>query len=630
MIFQHKLSSSELIRSIESVKKRSKAIEKEVKALTKEQIDQLKKNNNYSSDWKKVKAAPSVNIEKIRNNIFSGKVFICSNKGKSSFKELSLEYGIYNSTLQDCVIDKDVLIKDVGLLKNYYTGANTLLMNSMMISADVKTDFGNGRIISVGMETGGRDIASYAELTVEEAQKLALSRNDKEFLKSYDAFISEYKKKIKCEKGIILDSAKVINNKAVINTFIGPHAVVSGCTLVRNCTILSNKEEVSVLEDGVYVKDSIIQWGVEVSSMGIVDNSVLTEHSHVLRHGKVTNSIIGPNSGIAEGEVTSSLLGPFVGFHHQSLMIAALWGEGKGNVGYGANVGSNHTSKAPDQEIFPGEGLFFGLGVNIKFPANFRKAPYTIIATGVRTLPQKVEFPFSLINTPAHILEEVSPAYNEIIPAWILSDNIYTIKRNEGKYIKRNKARRTQFQFEVFRPDIIDLMINARARLEDPKCIIKDIYFDKDIKGLGKNYLFEVNRIKAIDSYTFYIRYYALKGLMKRVREFARTSNNRITWNTIKDSSNEKRWQHEKNILFLEFGEKHNIKNLLDTFLEMETKIALDVSLSKEKDDTRGRKIIDDYDLSHISAKDDAFVRNMYNELDTIKKELAAIKKKVE
>ena len=62
-------------------------------------------------------------------------------------------------------------------------------------------------------------------------------------------------------------------------------------------------------------------------------------------------------------QVTSCLVGPFVGFHHQALLIACFWPSGKGNIGYGANVGSNHTLKAPDQELWPGEGLFFGLGV---------------------------------------------------------------------------------------------------------------------------------------------------------------------------------------------------------------------------------------------------------------------------
>lgn len=60
---------------------------------------------------------------------------------------------------------------------------------------------------------------------------------------------------------------------------------------------------------------------------------------------QVTHSILGPDSGVGSGECHHSLVGPFVGFHHQALLIAAIWPLGRGNVGYGANVGSNHTSR---------------------------------------------------------------------------------------------------------------------------------------------------------------------------------------------------------------------------------------------------------------------------------------------
>ena len=188
----------------------------------------------------------------------------------------------------------------------------------------------------------------------------------------------------------------------------------------------------------------------------------------------MTDSIVGANTGIAEGEVTACLVGPFVGFHHQALLIAAFWPEGKGNVGYGANVGSNHTSKAPDQELWPGEGTFFGLGVNIKFPSDFTKAPYSIIATAVNALPQKVTLPFSLINSPADRFEGISPAYNEIMPGWVLSDNIFTIRRNEGKYRKRNKAKRAKIEFEVFRPEIVDMMVDADMELAKKEKTLSD------------------------------------------------------------------------------------------------------------------------------------------------------------
>jgi len=629
MNFEKKLNSSEFISLINESKKEIIKIKKDARDLKEEEIKILLQNGNHSSDWEKIKLVGNVNLENIRNNIFIGEVIICENTNHSIFEELSLPCGIYNSTIQDSIIDKNVLIKDIKLLKNYYIGKNVLLLNNGIITSEETPAYGNGIEISVGIETGGREVKSFAELAIDEATVIATNRDKKDILERYEKFVAEYIERIKFEKALILDKAKVLNNKEIKDTFIGNNAEISGTIAIKNTTILSNENEVTEINHGAYITNSIIQWGCDVSSMGIITNSVLTEHSHVERHGKVTSSIIGPNTGISEGEVTSSLVGPFVGFHHQSLLIAAIWPEGKGNVGYGANVGSNHTSKAPDQEIFPGEGIFFGLGVNIKFPANFTKAPYSIIATGLTTLPQKVEFPFSLINSPAEIIPGISPAYNEIMPAWVLSDNIFTIKRNEGKYIKRNKAKRTKFIFEVFRPEIIDLMIEARRRLTEIK-EKKEVYLDKDIKGIGKNYMYERSRIKAIETYTFYIRYYALKGLKTRISSLLNQGCSKINWNMIDTPTENKRWEHEKSLLKKEFPEKKNLKDLLEILLQMEEKIAEDVKISKEKDDRRGRKIIDDYDTSHTLAEDDSFVRQTYAELESLKKDLRELQDKVD
>ncbi|NOZ63954.1 MAG: DUF4954 family protein [Caldiserica bacterium] len=436
-------------------------------------------------------------------------------------------------------------------------------------------------------------------------------------LQEYEEFIRDYLGLIEKEKGVLGEYSRIISTPTVKNVFLGPFALIESAAKVEDSTILSNREEKVEIKEGAIVEHSIIQWGSEVTSMSIVSESVLTEHSHVERHGKVTQSLLGPNTGVAEGEVTASLVGPFVGFHHQSLLIAALWPEGKGNVGYGANVGSNHTSKAPDQEIWCGEGTFFGLGTNIKFPANFKKSPYSIIATGVTTLPQKVEFPFSLINSPAVNLPGVSPAFNEIIPGWVLSDNLFTIRRNEGKYRKRNKARRSRFDFEVLRPDIVDLMIEARERLKNiPE--VKDFYLGKDLPGLGKNYLFEKNRKKAVDIYTFFIRYYALCGLKNKLEE----SNE---WKDIlvKESSHT-RWEHERKIILQEFPGK-GLKELLQMLAEMQERIAEMVEESKRKDDVRGKKIIEDYESAHTCAEDDSFVKETWQETRKILQEIKGL-----
>src|SRR5262249_6641289 len=158
-----------------------------------------------------------------------------------------------------------------------------------------------------------------------------------------------------------------------------------GATAVSDSTILSSQAERAQILSGSCLTSSLVQWGSETATFAVIDRSVLTEHSQVRRHGQISKSILGPNTAVAGGEVTSSLAGPFVSLHHQALLIATVWPSGKGNVSAGARVGANHTSRAPDQECWPGEGMFFGLGVNVKFPADFRAAPYIVIAAGVTT-----------------------------------------------------------------------------------------------------------------------------------------------------------------------------------------------------------------------------------------------------
>jgi hypothetical protein len=80
------------------------------------------------------------------------------------------------------------------------------------------------------------------------------------------------------------------------------------------------------------------------------------EQSEVGPHSFTANAIYGPDSHVSGGEVHCTIFGPNANSHHQSLLIGILWPLGRGNVGYGSNVGSNHTGRIPDQETSVGEG----------------------------------------------------------------------------------------------------------------------------------------------------------------------------------------------------------------------------------------------------------------------------------
>ncbi len=588
-------------------------------ALSADQIENLKAQGNAADDWKHVMVTADTHISKIIGNYFSGKVCIGGHTGNAVdiAQGINMGSGVYNSVLKNVIIGDDVLIHSCNLIANYAVRTHAALMGCGEIVCTPGSSFGNGVEIPIAIETGGREVYPYAEMDVVQAGIIAGNRDDADFIQAATKKCKEYAQAAQSDVGVIESGAVVKNTPKVENVYIGEGAVIDSALKVKNVTVLSSTDEQTEIIDGSYVVNSIIQWGCEVASMAIVDESLCTEHTHVERHGKVTQSILGPNTGIAEGEVTASLCGPFVGFHHQSLLIAANWPEGKGNVGYGANVGSNHTSKAPDQEICPGEGTFFGLGVNIKYPSDFTKSPYSIIASAVDTLPQRVEMPFSLINKSAKHYDGISPAFNEIFPAWVLSDQIYMIKRNEGKYMARNKAKRAQFVFEVFRPDIIDMIIDALKRLEAADG--KEIYTSKDIAGLGKNYITERSRQKAIETYRTYLMYYAVYGVYTKAY-----ADGKVDINDTSDA----RFTHEMKV-FKEYCPGMSVTDALTKYAEMEATIAEECEVSKAKDDKRGARVISDYPAAHKPASEDKFVQQMKEKAITAKKNVAELLKKI-
>jgi hypothetical protein len=594
---------------IKSVKRAKEPISPGLRPLSDKEIEQLLRQGNLTTgEWSNIRVAKDFTPRRIWQNTFFGHVEIGAQTAEFEVSGIKRKAGIYNSVIYDAKVEDNVFIKSVDGLTSYRVCTGAALVDCGSIQVTPGCTFFNGALLDeIGIETGGRGVKIFAEITLALAAMVMRSRKDKALLTAYAGAVDRYAALVKSDWGVIERNARVLNTNKVHNVWLGEAGQINNAVLVENATILSNNEEPAKISDGAYVKDAVIQWGAEISSMGILTQSVMLEHSHVEFHGKVHQSIIGANSGVAKGEITASLVGPFVGFHHQSLLIAAFWPEGKGNIAYGANVGSNHTSRAPDQEILPGEGVFFGLGSSIKFPANYSKSPYSIIATNVITLPQRVEFPFSLINLPAEAISGISPAFNELFPGWILSDNIFFIIRNAWKYEKRDKAKREKVVFEIFRPDIMDLVVEARGRLSGVSDI-RQHYADKDIPGLGKNFLSETTRKEAVETYSYYLRYYSLSGLVRKLLELGAPA-----MDVLRVPSSDARFEHERKILECELPGVR-LKEALALFLKMDAEVATNVLECKRKDDVRGMRIIDDYAEAHTLAADEKFIKEVFVE----------------
>jgi hypothetical protein len=630
---QETLGGSELARAVGSLR-RDKGIalalgEAKVRPLMSEEITRLVSLGNTCEDWSRVRVAEGFDWRRVRNSDFQGDVVLGRFGTRLPLADgIEVTTGIQNSTVAGCVIGHNALIRDVKLLANYVVGAEALLWDCGTIICEGETTFGNGLPLLLGIETGGREVPSYAEITVAVADALTRGPSRGLALARCEKLIRNHLSRVRSSSGIIERGATIRRTARVRNTYVGRNAHVAEATLIDESTLLGSAEEPVKVLSGAIVTRSLLQWGARVDTLAIVDRSVLTEHSHVEQSAKVTESILGPNTGIASGEVTASLVGPLVGFHHQALLIAALWPEGKGNVGAGASVGCNHTSRAPDQEFWCAEGMFFGLGVKVMYPSDFSGSPYSILACGITMPSQKLAFPFSLVTAPSTHAEGIPPVYNEIVPAWQLTDNLFALKRNQVKFKSRSQGRRQPLDFEVFRPATVDLMKDACRRLEAvPE--VRDLYTDRDIEGLGKNYLTEANRQRALAAYRFYTHYYALLGLLEQAEATLDCEEPIAAQRLLTTSSSNSRWEHQRQILWDELGFDTVAAPLceLEGMLEI---VARDVERSKMKDDWRGTKIIADYAEVRVPADQDPLVHETWKETRNLQVRLRDVLLRVE
>jgi hypothetical protein len=590
----------------------------EFRPLQNAEIVQLEQQGNRCGDWSLVQVGNGFKPDFIWDNRFQGVVVLGSYSGgqRELPDNVRLPTGLYNSTFCDVDLGDEVLVHRVGLVNRVWVESRASLVQCSTISCDEPATFGCGDSLHLGVETGERDVRKFAELTVELAERLSYSLADAHLREDYDGLIDDYLTKIQSSRTVIGPGAIVMNTRRLVSSLVGPGAVIHNATCVARSAIVSTEEQAVYVGDGVCLRDSVAQWNVRLDSGALVDNSLLCESAKVQRQAKVSGSLIGPNTEVEQGEITASLVGPFVGFHHQALLIAASWPAGKGNIGHGAKIGSNHTGRAPDQEFRGGEGVFFGLGTMIKFPFDCSGSPYSIFAAGVVCPPQKLSFPFSLIkfsdsSENAEFSSQRVLRGNEILPGWVLQHNAYALKRAEKKFRERDRTLRAQINSAILRPDIVDAMRDALQRLTVAGG--QASYTAGDLPGLGGNVLTEKSRLGAISTYGNWIDYYALEGLRLQLLERSLPAEAPEAAALLQIVSDEESWEHQRQIL-IERQLVCEIPVLLEQLVRLAKGIAEGVERSRERDERRGQEIMPDYTQTHRPVADDPVVRQVWDE----------------
>jgi hypothetical protein len=530
--------------------------------------------------------------------------------------DVSFPTGIYDSLVHNCIVE-NALVYKVSMLSNVLVRSSAVVHNVGTLVSSGKINFMIGSTMSVGNEMGGRELFVFPDITMDLVEAQLFHKAESDVQQSFEEQLKNFREEISLPFGVVGKGAVVSNTNIVRNSWIGAHARVEGAAKIRNTIILSSLEESTHIYDSVIIENSDLQMGVKVHTGAEVQRSVLMSRSKVGCKAIVKSSIVAPCCHIEEGEVNSSYMGPLTQMHHHSLLIAALWPDGCGNLGYGANVGSNHTGRMPDQEIMPGQGMFFGLGVNVKFPANYRESPFTLIASGVTTMPQRVKFPFSLIRSGDPQLMGVPARLNEILPAWNYARNAYALDRNIYKYAQRGKGAVPNSYFSLYGAETVHYAFDAYCRLQVNQ--VQDVYTKEHIDGLGENFLRERVRQKALKTYGEYLERYVLDQMIALVENDASLA-----------------LQPPRELRRLLSGDLNRevsrvvpmpatFDELVKRYRTLEKEWFDGVAHGLDKDIARGKEIFDDYESAHPIDKN--FAEWEKNRFEESVKRLSAVLK---
>ncbi len=573
---------------------------------TKIEIRGLEQRGNHCDDWFSLRLLGGGTLAHIRDCRFEGHNVLRLGDGTA---HASQGPHLRHSLIRDCLLGV-CTVESVALLERVIVESGATLRHLAACTGRPDSRFCLGLAIHPGAETGARRVFLADQLRLDDCAAMAALPPAEQ-----DALAHEWTARLKhcvSDYAFVGEGARLEHVRFVEDSFVGAGAVIRGAAAVRRCILAAREPSPSgsrnasvFIGDNVIAEDCVLEAGARLDSAAQARRALFLEHAGAEQGGHVADSVIGPNTHVAKGEITASLVGPFVGFHHQALLIGALWPEGRGNVGYGANVGSNHTGRKPDQELKPGEGTFFGLTCAIKFPADFSAAPYSLFATGVTTPPQRFAFPFSLI-TPAH--ESLAPGLNEAMPGWMWSENAYALARNAYKYADRNKARAHTLPAivppdgsplagsflgsDLFAPRVSQPVLKAFEVLvagePSPSQEPRALYTASEIAGLGANFLRGKRLEKARAAYANYLLF-----LQCRI----------ALWSP---EPNALACMAAKNAL-LSLGVS-DLETAFATFLA-----AVESSLAK--DTTRGATVFDDYEAFHGAPADDAVCQRLRADL---------------
>ena len=178
-------------------------------------------------------------------------------------------------------------------------------------------------MVSALNEAGRREIAIYDELSAHTAYIMSLYRHRPGVIEKLMTLIDDYKEKVSCKTGTIAKGARIINSRTILDTNIGPYAVVESIYRLNNGTINSSEEDPVYFGPGVIAEDFIAASGSTVTDGALISKCFIGQGCELGKHYSAENSVFFANCQGFHGEACSIFAGPYTVTHHKSTLLIA-------------------------------------------------------------------------------------------------------------------------------------------------------------------------------------------------------------------------------------------------------------------------------------------------------------------
>jgi hypothetical protein len=436
------------------------------------EVELLVQNNNTSDNWDEILVADPFDPKKIKNTGFFGLVRI--GQIQNIFLEhhdLQVPVGITNSTIIACDIGDDVAIHNVRYLAHYIVGDQCMLLNIDEMHTTNYAKFGNGIIkegepedvrvwLELMNEVGCRRVLPFDGIIPADAYLWAKYRDD---IALQDKLLTITQNSFDNRRGFygIVENQCVIKNSGTLKDVkIGSHCYIKGANKLKNLTIHSSEAEPTQIGEGVELVNGIIGYGCHIFYGSKAVRFILGNNSNLKYGARLIHSFLGDNSTISCCEVLNNLIFPAHEQHHNNSFLIASVVLGQSNIAAGATIGSNHNSRANDNEVQAGRGFWPGLCSSIKHSCRF--ASFVLLSKADYPAEMDIPLPFSLLNNNA-AKDEL-----EVLPAFWWLYNMYALARNTWKFQNRDKRKNKiqNIEFDSLAPDTVEEMFHARHLLE--------------------------------------------------------------------------------------------------------------------------------------------------------------------